>query len=91
RAILAGERNPEVLAAMRDPKCRRSAEEIASALTGNWRREHLFTLQQAVELYETYSRQVAALDVEMEAMYAQLPPFSLEEGSTTPPDPNKRG
>lgn len=91
RAILAGERNPEVLAAMRDPKCRRSAEEIASALTGNWRREHLFTLQQAVELYETYSRQVAALDVEMEAMYAQLQPFSLDEVSTTPPDPNKRG
>lgn len=92
RAILAGERNPKVLAAMRDPKCKRSAEEIAKALTGNWRREHLFTLQQAVELYETYSRQVVALDSEMETMYAQLQPFPLEEkGSTTPPDSNKRG
>lgn len=95
RAILAGERNPHKLAAFRDPKCKHSEAEIAAALTGNYRREHLFTLQQAVELYDMYSRQMVAVDEEMEAMYAHLqsPPDQGDDpgyaGGTTPPDPNK--
>jgi transposase len=95
RAILAGERNPHKLAAFRDPKCKHSQAEIAEALTGNYRREHLFTLQQAVELFDIYGRQMAAVDEEMEAMYAQLEPppppagNSGNSGSTTPPDPDK--
>ena len=91
RAILAGERNPKKLAALRDPKCKHSEVEIAAALTGNYRREHLFTLQQAVELYDMYSQQMAAVDAEMEAMYVQLQPPSDpgQAGGTTPPNPHK--
>jgi transposase len=95
RAILAGERNPKKLAAFRDPKCKHSEVEIGEALTGNYRREHLFSLRQAVELYDMYTRQMAAVDEEMEAMYAQLQPRlgqadeSGSGGETTPPDPNK--
>src|ERR687886_523875 len=37
RAIVAGERDPQVLAQHRDPRCKRSAEEIAQSLTGNYR------------------------------------------------------
>jgi len=44
RAILAGERAPEVLASLRDSRCHASAETIAKALTGNYRSEHLFAL-----------------------------------------------
>jgi hypothetical protein len=46
-AILAGERNPRALAALRDPKCKRDAAAIAQALEGTWRPEHLFALRQA--------------------------------------------
>jgi transposase len=91
RAILAGEHDPHKLAAFRDPKCKHSEAQIAEALTGNYRREHLFTLQQAVELYDIYNQQMAAVDVEMEAMYAQLQPWPGPEDNdpvTTPPDSN---
>jgi hypothetical protein len=44
RAIIAGERNPRTLAALRTDRCQKDAEEIALALTGTWREEHLFGL-----------------------------------------------
>ena len=37
RAIVAGERDPAVLAAYRDRRCHASVDKIAAALTGNWR------------------------------------------------------
>ena len=54
KAIIAGERNPKVLAGQRDRRCHNSAHTIAKSLVGNYREEHLFALKQAVELYETY-------------------------------------
>jgi len=47
-AILDGERNPETLAALRDPRIVASRETIARALVGDYRTEHLFTLQQSL-------------------------------------------
>ncbi len=44
RAIVAGERDPKVLARHRHSRVKASAEQIAKALTGNWRDEHLFVL-----------------------------------------------
>ena len=41
RAIVAGERNPQVLAEFRNGRCQHSAADIAKALTGNYRPEHL--------------------------------------------------
>src|SRR5919202_3777381 len=51
RAILAGERGPQVLAQQRGYRCKHSAEGIAQSLEGDYRAEHLFALQQAVTLY----------------------------------------
>lgn len=62
KAILGGERNPEILAAMRDGRCKNSAAIIARSLKGNYRPEHLFSLQQAVELYEIYQTKIADCD-----------------------------
>jgi transposase len=50
RAIVDGERNARNLAKLRDPRCRKSEEEIAEQLSGNWREDHLFSLQQALRL-----------------------------------------
>jgi transposase len=66
-AILAGERNAKKLAVLRHEKCKRSVAEIARALAGNWRDEHLFTLKQAWELHELYQRMLAECDRKIEA------------------------
>jgi len=62
KTILAGERNPNTLAAMRDKRCKNSVETIARSLHGNYRPEHLFSLRQAVELYEFYQEKIADCD-----------------------------
>ncbi len=72
RAIIAGERDAEVLAALRDVRCKASVETIREALSGNYQPEHLFSLTQAVALYDFYQQQVAACDVEIERTLAQL-------------------
>lgn len=60
RAVLDGERDPAVLAAMRDQRIKASEETIRQALVGNDREEHVFALLQAVELYDVYQAKVAA-------------------------------
>lgn len=67
KAIIAGERDPKKLAELRDPRCQRMRWEIARALEGNWRNEHLFALKQAVELYEFYRRQMQECDAALKA------------------------
>ena len=74
RAILAGERNPQTLAALREPGCKKSAEEIGKALTGTWREEHLFVLKQSMLLYDFYTEQIQACDLEIEHLYGLTRP-----------------
>ena len=62
RAILAGERDPQVLAKHRDRRCKHPVETIAKALQGNWRQEHLFSLRQAVELFDVYQQKIDDCD-----------------------------
>src|SRR5258705_9270394 len=62
KAILAGERDPNVLALNRQEGCRNSKETIAKSLVGNFRDEHMFALTQAVEIYETYQAKIADCD-----------------------------
>ena len=45
-----GERNPDVLACMRDVRCRESVETIRAALVGNYQPEHVFALAQALSV-----------------------------------------
>ena len=65
RAILEGERDPHRLAAMRDRHYQRGVEELAAALTGDYREEHLFVLKQSVECYDFYQAQIQQCDQEM--------------------------
>jgi hypothetical protein len=58
RSIIAGQRNPAKLARLRNPRCNNDEATIAKALEGNWRPEHIFSLQQAVELYDFYRNQI---------------------------------
>ena len=58
KAIIAGERDPKILARHRHERCQSSATTIAKSLVGNYREEHLFALTQAVSLYETYQTKI---------------------------------
>ena len=70
RTILSGEHDPKVLAGLRDYRCRSSAETIEKVLTGNYRAEHLFALEQALARYYAYHEKVSACDMRIEAMSA---------------------
>ena len=59
KAILSGERDPQVLARNRHERCQNSSETIAQSLVGNYRDEHLFALRQALELYEIYQAKIS--------------------------------
>jgi transposase len=65
-AILKGERDPAILSKMRDRRIKASEETIAAALVGDYRREHLFTLRQALAAYRQCQQLIAACDVEIE-------------------------
>ncbi len=86
RAIVAGVRDPQELATLRQPGCKKSEEDIAKALTGNYRREHVFALQQALALYDFYTEQITACDVEIERQFANLKPVDDELSPLPPSD-----
>ena len=72
-AILEGERDPIKLAQLRHERCQHSEEQIALALEGTWRPEHLFELRQAYELYQFHHRQITECDQQVEAELANFP------------------
>ena len=74
RAIVAGERDPQVLARLRHGRCQRSEAEIAKALSGHYRPEHVFALKQALALYDFYTGQVQECDTYIEQHYAAIKP-----------------
>jgi len=84
RDIVAGHRDPHQLAAHRDYRCRASEAEIVAALTGHYRAEHVFVLQQNLELFDVYQRQLTACDVAIEAHLAQLAATTAPPASPLP-------
>jgi transposase len=84
RAILGGERDPQQLAKMRDRRCKHSAAEIAQALDGRYRPEHLTELRCCPALWEKYQEVIAELDA---AIAAQL--RAMRRETELPPLPPK--
>jgi transposase len=85
RDIVAGHRDPHHLARHRDHRCRASEAEIAAALTGNYRSEHVFVLRQNLELFDTYQQQLLACDAAIERHLAQLAPRPDRPPTPLPP------
>jgi transposase len=90
RSILAGERDPVRLAQYRDYRCKKTEDEIAKSLEGNYQPEHIFSLRQAVELYDFYNQQIAACDAEIEQHYAVFEPQVDVLTQPLPPKPPNR-
>lgn len=74
RAIMAGERDPARLAALRNWRCRKDETEIAATLTGTWRDEHLFVLKQSLAMYDFYTSQLEACDEVIEHTFSLVKP-----------------
>lgn len=66
RAIVEGERDPDVLAALRDVRCRESVQTIRAAMIGNYQPEHVFALAQALALFDSYQERIADCDAQIE-------------------------
>ena len=85
-AIVAGERNPVVLAQKRHSRVQASEEVVVKSLVGDYRREHLFTLRQSLEAYRYYQSLITSCDEEIEEQLQnfdrQLPP----DAPTLPPE-----
>ena len=73
-AIVAGERNPEVLARLRDPRIKASEDTIRKSLEGNWRAEHILALKQRLSLYRSHRDLIDECDKEIEKLVAAFAP-----------------
>jgi transposase len=73
RAILAGQRDAEQLADMRDYRIQATREQIVASLTGNWRPELLFALKQEMDRYDFCQRQIAECDLQIQPHLETLP------------------
>lgn len=88
RAIVDGQRDALKLAELRDPRCRKSVEQIAEHLSGNWRDEHLFVLRQNLMMHDQVSAQIDEYKAEILRIMAELQPEGASELSV-PPVKNK--
>ena len=85
RAILAGERDPHVLAKLRDRRCKRTEEEIATALEGRYRDEHLLELRCCFHMWEQYLKMIGEVD---EAIAVQM--RRMKKTTALPPLPPRK-
>jgi transposase len=85
-AIVAGERDPAVLATLRDPRIKASEETIRKSLEGNWRVEHILVLKQRLSLYRNYRDKINDCDREIEKLVAAFEPKVDPEAKPLPED-----
>ncbi len=67
RAVVAGERDPQTLARLRDRRCKHTAQQIATALDGRYRPEHLTELRLCLKMWDAYQEVIVELDRVIEA------------------------
>jgi transposase len=82
KAILAGERNPEFLADLRDKRIKASREDIIKSLEGYYTTEHLFELKQCYQLYCTHRKMIDECDSEIEKQLIEQ--IALKNGGVMP-------
>jgi transposase len=66
-AIIAGERNPEVLMQYIGPRIKASKEDLLKSLQGNWRDEQIFLLTQSYNMHLFAEAQIKLCDIQIEA------------------------
>lgn len=84
-AILAGERDPEQLAELRERGVKATQEQVVAALQGDWRPEHLFVLRQGWGLYQSYQALLRECDAEIERLLTAFEPPTGPPQAPPPP------
>jgi transposase len=86
RAILRGERDPQILLELCDKQIRKKkAQAVCESLRGTWKEEHLFALRHAVDAWDFYQRQIAECDQAIERVLQELVgPLEPHEPAMTP-------
>lgn len=91
RSIVSGERDARKLAALRDPNCRKSEEEIAAHLTGHWSENHLFNLKHCLQIYDFMAGQIVEYEKEIHRRMEFLTPPGRQQLQAPPlANPEKR-
>lgn len=85
-AILDGERDPRVLAKLRNDRIKASEEVIAKSLVGDYRPEHVFALRQSLKAYRYYQTMIDDCDREIR-LYLE----SLAAPPSKPDVPDNQG
>lgn len=85
RAIVAGERDPQRLAALRHARCQKSERAIAEQLTGHWREDHLFSLQQGLKMYDAIAERIQEYEREILRQLTQMTPTDRRDEQAPPP------
>lgn len=89
-AILSGQHDPNKLSELRDPRIRADQKTIAKSLTGDYRREHLFTLKQALQSYRNYRQLILDCDKEIETYLKEFDSrIELDEPPLSPKSKKK--
>ena len=71
-AILAGERNPQKLAALANPRCKKSKEEIAKSLDGDWNDSLLYIVRDEYEDHKRTQERIAECDRQIEILLTEM-------------------
>ena len=82
RDIVAGQRDPKALTKHRHRRIKASEQDIVRALTGNWREEHLFVLEQALGMYDDIGAHLRECDTKLQALLAERSAASVGIGKT---------
>lgn len=67
-AILKGERDGHKLSMFADRRVKKSKEEIAQALQGNWSKEYLYELEDCYDIYIMLKQKIENIDNEIEKL-----------------------
>ena len=84
RAIVGGEREARNLVKLRDRGCHKSEAEMVELLTGNWRSDHVFNLQQHMAMYDNATSQIAVYEKEIQRRMQAITPGERKDVEAPP-------
>ena len=85
KAIISGNHNPkELMLLCEESILKKKQDLVLSSLQGNFRKEYIFMLKQAVEAYEFYQSKMLECDKQIEVLLQKI-----NDGKTVPPNIKK--